>query len=359
MRRAGFPELGQGLAVSGARAVASLLVLSGCGGGPSGAPGDQGSSIFLSHLSGELPETLLELGLYPDPARRDQVHASAHRYVPAQPLWSSGSQKERFIVLPPEAVVDNADGRAWSFPIGTLLLKTFTYPDPEQPFAARPIETRILRREADGFEYAVYLWSADGASADLMDLSRSRAVPVELHGDSFEHVVPARLDCRKCHESQEVPVLGFDELGLNAPLEAADGAATQLEAFLDAGLLSHAPAGSPAAITHDDPQTREVLEYLEGNCAHCHNGGDQASAAFDLRYPVALENLIDQQTQGDALSGVRVVSGQPEQSALWLAFSRADIESIQPMPPVGVDRVDQAALELFERWIAGLPAASD
>lgn len=341
--------------------LACFVSASACGGGPSVGPNDPVGG-FLSHLSGPLPETIGELGLYPDPARRDQVHPNARHYVPAQPLWSSGSQKERFIVLPPEQAVDTSDGQAWSFPLGALLLKTFTYPDPEPPFGERAIETRVLRREADGFEYAVYLWSDDGTSAELIDLSRSRAVPVAIEGEAFEHVVPARLDCRKCHESQEVAVLGFDELGLNAPLDADGedgGESTQLEAFLEAGLLSHAPAGPAARITHDDSTTNQVLEYLEGNCTHCHNGGDRASAAFDLRYPVALANLIDQQTQGDALSGVRVVSGQPEQSALWLAFSRADIDGIQPMPPVGVDRVDQAALALFESWIASLPPSVD
>lgn len=340
---------------------ASVGGLSACG--DPAALGDLSGS-FLDHLSGELPQSIAELGLYADPSHRGEVHPRARRYSPAQPLWSSGSQKERYIVVPEGTSVDSSDGQAWTFPVGTLLLKTFSYPDLEAPSGHRAIETRLLRREAEEFSYAVYLWSDDGSSAELMDLSRSRAVPIELEGELFEHVVPARLDCRKCHESQAVPVLGFDELGLNAPLETAsrEGAAgesapTQLEALLQAGVLSRPPASAAQLITHDDPEAEQVLRYLEGNCTHCHNGGDRASAAFDLRHPVALANLIDQETQGKALSGVRVVSGSPEQSALFLALSRADIEGIQPMPPVGVDRVDQAALELFESWIEGLPGA--
>lgn len=342
-------------------ATANACWLCACGGEPSGP---SGSAVFLDHLSGELPESIAELGLYADPSERGQVHPRAERYSPAQPLWSSGSEKDRYIVVPEGAAVDSSDGQAWSFPVGTLLLKTFSYPDAEQPSGLRVIETRVLRREAEEFSYAVYLWSEDGSSATLVDLSRSHAVPVELEGERFDHVVPTRLDCRKCHESQVVPVLGFDELGLNAPLDpvssesaSSESTPTQLEALLQAGLLSQAPPSPAQAVTHDDPETARVLSYLEGNCTHCHNGGDRASAAFDLRHPVALANLIDQETQGKALSGVRVVSGQPDQSALWLALSRADIEGIQPMPPVGVDRVDQAALELFESWIARLPTS--
>lgn len=325
-------------------------------------PLDQEAQVFLDQLTGDLPASIAELGLYPDPGDRSQTHPKARRYTPAQPLWSSGSDKDRYIVVPDDAVIDSSDRQAWSFPLGTLLLKTFSYPDPEQPSGARPIETRVLRREGEGFSYSVYLWSEDASSAVLMDLNRSLAVPVQVDGEVFEHVVPARLDCRKCHESQPVPVLGFDELGLNAPLDsdpvpASGNAPTQLQHLLEAGVLSPAPSGPAQAITHDDPRTEQVLSYLEGNCTHCHNGGSQASAAFDLRYPVALENLIDRETEGDALSGVRVVSGQPEQSAVWLALSRVEVDGIQPMPPVGVDRVDRGALELFETWIASLPPA--
>ena len=70
---------------------------------------------------------------------------------------------------------------------------------------------------------------------------------------------------------------------------------------------------------------------------------------------MALANLIDRNTEGEALSGLRVASGDPEASALFLALRREDQNGIQPMPPVGVDRADQAALQLFEAWISNLP----
>jgi hypothetical protein len=178
------------------------------------------------------------------------------------------------------------------------------------------------------------------------------AVEVESGGESIEHTVPARLDCRKCHESQPVTIIGFDELRLNSKLSASDSE-TQLEALADSGLLSDAPS-DPAIIEHEDPITEAVLGYLHGNCAHCHNGWDGPSSAFDMRYPVALENLIDQETTSELISGIRVVAGDPEESALVKAFSREGVDDAQPMPPLGVDLRDDAALALFEAWIADL-----
>ena len=79
--------------------------------------------------------------------------------------------------------------------------------------------------------------------------------------------------------------------------------------------------------------------------------------SIHTRAPKSARTPVDQISAD--LDGRLQVSGQPEQSALWLAFSRADIDGIQPMPPVGVDRVDQAALALFESWIASLPPSVD
>src|SRR5690606_10428277 len=202
------------------------------------------------------------------------------------------------------------------------------------------------------WQYGVYVWDKAGRSATLGDLSSTVPVPVRIEDEHFEHVIPAKLDCRKCHESADHAVLGFSELQLNAPFGESDR--SQLDALTAAGVLDAAPE-SAAAIVHSDPLTREALGYLTGNCVHCHNGGDGPSSAFDLRHAAAIDNLVDQPAEGELATGVRVVPGHPERSVLFRALRR-DLEDldVQPMPPVGVDRVDQGALDLFEAWIRSL-----
>lgn len=323
----------------------------GCGASPARSDGAE-AGAFIERLGAELPATLAELGLFPDVSELEHAHPDVIAYETAFPLWSNGSIKRRHLALPRGQRVDTSDAGAWEFPAGALFFKTFSYPDAAAPSGERAVETRVLRRTPSGYDYATYVW--DGERAALADPARPSRIAIELGGERFEHVVPARLDCRKCHESQPASVLGFDELGLHhAP---GEGAPTELERLREAGVLA-AGRAVPEEIEAPDALSRDVLGYLEGNCTHCHNGGERASAAFDLRHRVAFEQLIDRETESESLSGLRVASGDPASSALFLALSRSGAENIQAMPPLGVERVDAGAVELFRRWIESLPRA--
>lgn len=327
----------------------------GAGGGDAGGSAGAGASVSESWLDqpNEMPPTLEETGLYADLEDLDSYDPRAVPFRPEHPLWTNGSLKQRFVVVPAGTQVDTSDRQAWQFPENTLFFKTFSYVDEEAVDGLRPIETRVLKKTATGWEYHVYLWADDRSTAELLDGVFTTPVAVEYQGESFEHVVPARLDCRKCHESQPVGAIGFDELRLNTPFEVG-GEITQLEALVEAGLLSDLP-DDPDAIEHEDETTARVLGYLQGNCTHCHNGWSGPSSAFDMRHDVALENLINVDTNTELLTGVRVVPGSPEDSALYKALTRnPDLPNTTAMPPVGVDLVDRAALDLFYEWIENL-----
>jgi hypothetical protein len=338
----------------------SVFVVVGCGakGSDPEAPPEVEAvdASYLASPGGPLPETMAELGLYPKPGDLGRVHPRALPYEPAYPLWSNGSEKQRFLVLPDGAGVDASESDAWSFPLGTLFLKTFSYPPPgDASGKLRPLETRVIRSGEDGFEYAVYLWDEAGESASLIDLKNKTLVPVELDGEAFEHEVPSKLQCRMCHESKLGTIIGFREIQLGAL--PASGGETELEKLARRSVFTSELAAEPERIEHDDPLTLEVLGYLQGNCVHCHNGGEGSSTAFDMRHDVALENLISRDSEGELLSGIRVVPGDPEASLVYLTLDRRSEEGeILPMPPVGVQREDARALELFRSWIEALPA---
>lgn len=331
----------------------ALALLAACGSDTTErAPAPEPS--WLDAPSEQLPRAMSELGLYRQLPERTPTHEAVHPYRPAYELWSNGTTKDRFLFLPPGAAIDTSQRDGWVFPSGTLLLKTFSAPRVIDSglTQAQPIETRLLRLHEGDWQYAVYLWNEDGSDAELAEIDATHAVTVEIDGERFDHIVPAKLDCRKCHESRPSPVIGLDELRLTGPY--AEGGSSQLALLHEAGLLSELPA-EPAHIVHEDLTTERVLEYLEGNCTHCHNGTEGASSAFDLRHGVALENLVNRETEGEAIAGIRIVPGEPESSALYLALSRAEgMDDVQAMPPVGVQRADRAALELFERWIEEL-----
>lgn len=300
---------------------------------------------------GPFPPLLSETGIFDDDDH-DAPIERAVRYEPTLPLWSNGAAKERWLLLPEGKRVDNSDRQAWDFPPGTLFFKTFSYEggEPER------IETRVIRRTESGYDYAAYRWNEDGTDATRLSLGDSTAVKVELaDGSKVTHHIPSRFDCRSCHESNDTVIIGFDELRLNGPRSGESG--SQLEALERAGVFTDDLPSEPDAVDEADEATREVLGYLHGNCAHCHNSSPETMSVLSLEHDVAFDNLVAVPTSGSGQAhGIRVDPGSPETSILFQALSgETDDDEVQAMPPVGVDRIDQDAVERVRAWIEALP----
>jgi hypothetical protein len=314
-----------------------------------------------------LPARLSETGLYlpgtttVDPRNRP--------FSPQYPLWTDGAAKARWLSLPAGARIDAADVDAWEFPAGTRLWKEFA-------FGGRKVETRMLWRSADGaWHYASYLWNAAQTDATLAPAAGEPQV-AEIAPGKW-HAVPARDDCRTCHENAATPVLGVSALQLSSDRDPhaphaeplAPGMLT-VASLAAGGLLANAPAQlatQPPRIP-GDARTRAALGYLTGNCGHCHNEGTTiASVRFPLRMPAyataaevdaVVASLTSRVTKWDrphAAPGVTrlVDAGAPDASALVVRMRSRRASS--QMPPLGSVVADRDALDLVSAWIAALP----
>ncbi len=301
-------------------------------------------ALYLEDPEEPLPKRLSELGLYRSAAGL-KLDAPAIGYTPGYELWSDGGEKHRALSLPEGAVVDASDPAAYAFPVGTLLSKTFSFRTPQSPERAVPVETRLLRLQANGWDYSVYGWDDAGEEAELLELRRSESRPVLSDADEVvEHQIPSRLECRQCHESSATQVLGVSELQL-----AASGSLAAL-----AARLSPAPVAPYDALPEGGPLTTAVLGYFSGNCVHCHNGSNGAASSFDLRASVALRNIVNQPTESSATAdGLRVVPGEPEQSVLFQGL-RGGALDVKDMPPLGVAQRDARAIDLLRDFIVAL-----
>lgn len=342
-----------------ALALAALTALIACGddepSGPVSTEPRAGTLVVEPMM--DLPDSLADVGLYPDLRDLNVLVDTAIAYEPAWPLWSNGLTKHRYVVLPEGTTIDTSNREIWSFPVGTLAFKTFVVADPDDADGWRPYETRIMRRLDDRWEFASYLWNERGTRATLHDMRLPVQVDVTLEdGTTFVHEVPNQLQCRKCHESNPAHALGLSELQLN------HGASeTELARFARLGLVESAPSDA-AAIAHEDPLTEQVLGYFVGNCTHCHNGSDGPSASFDLRGEAGLTNTIDQPTESSAtIPGIRVIPGNPDESVLWRAVAGDDrgAEELKLMPPVGVQHLDAEGIDLLAEWIESLEPTSE
>jgi len=274
-----------------------------------------------------LPQRLRDTGLYDLPTLP---------FSPQYPLWSDGAHKRRWIHLPPGAAIDASRPDAWEFPRGTRLWKEFSLDG--------AVETRFIERLADGtWRYAAYVWNQEGTDATLAPAAGIAALPTH---DRYS--IPSESDCRACHESAAVPVLGFSALQLSSdrdPLAPHADARTEidLDELVVRGLIKNLPpAAARPRIEARSAVERASLGYLHGNCGHCHN-------ETEARVPVDL--TLAQSVVGGSASSDRVLRSLLNVRARFLArVSSRDLQ--KQMPPLGTRLIDVDALALIERWIS-------
>ncbi len=304
-----------------------------------------------------LPERLSQTGLYTDIATK-QVAAGILAFTPQYPLWSDGARKHRWIALPPGTSIDASDPDAWVFPLGTRLWKEFAY--------ERRVETRYIELTADGWVFATYHWLDDESEALLAPQFGQRAVYDLADGTHYD--LPARSDCRACHEGNVSRVLGFSALQLSAARDPSaphgEPGAVDLAQLVRQGWLRGLPAdlvAFPPQIPARSAVERAALGYLHGNCSNCHNArGALAGLEFSLEVrlgagratPAALTTAVGRTARfqpSGAPPMARLAPGHPEASLLLQRMARRD--PIFAMPPLGSHVVDRQAVALVERWI--------
>jgi hypothetical protein len=301
------------------------------------------------------PASLRATGLYADWASK--TIAPANRpFSPQYPLWTDGARKQRWIYLPPGAVIDATDADAWQFPVGTKLWKEFSF--------GRRTETRYMERAAHGWIYATYVWNADETDATLAPPRGTLATAEVATG--MRHAIPSEGDCRACHANGASPVLGFSALQLssdrdpNAPhAEVPDAGSLALRELIANRTLRGFSLASAPRIAARTPDERAALGYLHGNCGGCHRAdGPLASLGMVLAQSVVRPSAVLATTSEHpsqfttATAHARIVPGAPAQSVL-VARLGSRVPATQ-MPPLGSQLVDDVAVELVTRWIAQL-----
>lgn len=303
------------------------LILISCGSDESDPP----TWIDTRALDEAPLDTISEMGIFKNGFQ--DPHSKAVKYEPVWPLWSNGLTKDRWIVLPDgETISTDSD---WEFPVGTLMFKSFSDDN-------GPVETRVMWRTADEWEWSTYVWNDDKTDAEKTEGRRSVDVDVVVDGNSFTHNVPNELDCKKCHEPDSNGVMGFEPLQLGEAVETIS-------------LFDETP--TVETISADDSETEAILGYFVGNCTSCHNGvGDHDQSSFDLSPAIALENIINMETESSAsVDGIRVIPGDAENSVLFAAVSgETEDPELKLMPPLGVEVRDEDAIARLRSWIEGL-----
>jgi uncharacterized repeat protein (TIGR03806 family) len=290
-------------------------------------------------------------------------------------LFSDYAEKYRFIKLPSGTHATYRDTDAFEFPVGTVIAKTFAFPrDARDPSKGRRlIETRILKREPDGWVGLPYIWNAAQTEATL-DVAGDTVDVSWVHTDgrprTDNYIIPNANQCKGCHKAGEtITPIGPKARHLNRDFAYSQGSENQLAHWSRVGALvgTPAPAEAPRLAVWDDPKSGSLdaraRAWLEINCAHCHNpDGPARNSGLDLlasqRNPTTFGILKTPVAAGLGSGGLSydIVPGQPDRSIL--AYRIASTHPGVMMPELGKRLVHEEGVALVRQWIAAMPQSS-
>lgn len=288
------------------------------------------------------PSSLLASKCF-DPAAPMGAVAGAIAYDVANPLWSDGAAKERFVVVPKGQRIRQRPDGDLIFPVGTVAVKSFSVD-------GRRVETRLLvQHDLEDWVGYSYAWNAAGTDADLVTGNRLTTLP---SGKRWYY--PSTGDCAACHTPAAGYTLGLETRQLLGP--RAGAALSALDAKTDATVDR---GGVKALAAIDDASASleaRARSYLHSNCSTCHRQGSIAgSAEIDLRFdiPLAESGLCGEPRISDlAVKGARLVApGAPERSVIALRMRALDERR---MPKLASRVVDEAGVAAVEAWIKSL-----
>ena len=300
------------------------------------------------------------------------------------PLFSDYAHKLRTVWMPAGQAAAYDPERAFDFPVGTVLSKTFYDPRGEGDAVLRSadagpdlaggglelskvrlIETRLLVRRRDGWVALPYVWNEQQTQARLMrggELVPLRLLGADGRSEQAQYQVPDQNQCAGCHgvdmKSKALQPIGPKARHLNRDFAYADGLADQIARWTRAGYL-RGRCGRRAA-NWRDPQAgleQRARAYLDVNCGHCHSPsgpGNTSGLWLDAatREPLRLGRcklpIAAGKGTGDRRYGL--VPGKPEESIL--VYRMLSDDPAVMMPELGRSVVHVEGVQLIREWIA-------
>jgi uncharacterized repeat protein (TIGR03806 family) len=287
------------------------------------------------------------------------------------PLFSDYAEKLRFIKLPNGQKTDYNPDKVLQFPIGTVIIKTFYFPNDFRDFSKgrKLIETRLLIHEENGWKALEYVWNDEQTEAFLeVAGDRKNVQYVDNQGkiQKQEYVVPNLNQCKGCHNHDEVMTpIGPSVRQLNGDFDYENGTENQLLHWQKNELLVGLPSleNVPKTAVWNDEKSGSLDDraraWLDINCAHCHNThGPAKTSGLHLNYDekdLSHLGLMKTPVAAGKGSGNRkygIVPGHPEQSILTYRIENLDPGEM--MPELGRKVNHKEGVALIKKWIKSL-----
>ncbi len=355
-----------------------------------------------------------------DAANPQKLAATVVPYEVNSPLWSDGALKTRGMKLPagqrihvkncaanaaeccvvdpnnyPQCLPAHDEGK-WVFPIGTVMVKNFMFPDADQPSGMKFVETRLFVRLPDqpdasgkvaetwvgyGYQWNDQQTDATIVSDAVNDARGTASFTVNAGAGKpagKQTVVwhyPSRADCMQCH-GRTTPAGGFVLGPETVQMNRVVGGQNQLDRWQAMGLFDaplprpYQPAlvapypGQAGAPPANASLAERARSYLHANCAFCHRP-DGDFYFMDFRYDASFKELaVCNVAPGKGDFGVdgaqRLVPKSPMKSVLWLRMTAPPTTdnsgNTGRMPQIGSYVVDTHGAALISDWITSVGA---
>lgn len=325
------------------------------------------------------PALLSQTGFFTNLATLTPIPAAIPFSV-ASPLWSDGTDKHRWLVVPNDGSHNSnaekivfSENNNWVFPPGSVLVKHFELPlDARNPGLTRRLETRFIICTPDNGKYGVtYKWNAEGTDAVLLTAGVAEYHQVILADGSTasrKWDYPSRADCMRCHNSAAGQALGVrtHQINQNHHYTATGRSDNQLATLNALGMFNTSLSGvqigdflaSRALDDETAPLEHRIRSYLDSNCSHCHRP-DGPVPEFDARLttPLDLQGIVDGEITGrfNLPGGKYIKPGDPFLSAIRVRM--AGTESPVAMPPLAKNLAHVDAVAALDTYINGLNAS--
>ena len=311
-----------------------------------------------------VPDLLSATGLLADPIALRWAHG-VMPYDVNVPLWSDGAKKTRFFVVPDDYIDFHATD-AWTFPLGTVLVKHFEIALFEgDPHTTHRLETRVFVNERAGWAGYTYRWNEAQTDAELLTTGASEILTIrDIQGRPRQQTwdYPSRTDCLQCHTAPVGYVLGLRTEQVTRKTNYGGQVLNQLDVWNRMNYF-RGPVGAGSTYSslpdlHDESASKiaRARAYMAANCANCHRPGGAMGGDIDLRYQTSDANLnvINVRPLRGGLGlpdAYRVKRNAIGSSVLFERMQRLDGTR---MPQLGSHVVDPDGIALIRGWIESL-----
>ncbi|MGL6268380.1 MAG: hypothetical protein ACRC2O_10640, partial [Chitinophagaceae bacterium] len=129
-------------------------------------------------------------------------------YILNTPLFSDYAEKLRFVKIPAGSKIAYNDSAVFAFPVGTILVKTFYFPnDFRNPAKGKQlIETRLLIHDEKEWKAYPYIWNEQQTEAYLDVAGDTKQIKyIDNQGKTRQqpYFIPNMNQCKGCHNISE------------------------------------------------------------------------------------------------------------------------------------------------------------